>query len=482
MKPMKKMIFTLAFMAALILFACPVALAHSNNALPQDIQAYFAADRFAGATILDRADLTGHGSDDCWFVLIREKNGENVLYCFRQNNGEWQERFHTSDAVPQTKHGVQINVDENGVEWPTEQTYSNPHLYIGQENDEGEYWEFTITFELQKGKWLLHRIWSYIGYESMLIRDGSISYYRELESVQIAGTVQGTIQRDLRYVSLSAIPKTLADARRKLTVAPELPESTELTVYPVTFAGKKKYDVYSAPDKNAIRGGNGKARVSTNSWIQVFGTENGWVLIQYSIDASHYRFGYITEKSLPGKAAVPALGFNRTEAWIKRLLFVTDDPLYSQSILFTLPEGSRVIWLATMGDWAYIESTGKELARGFVPVTELYTNMKFDLGSILIDATSVWEGTLTVDLSSGSVQAHIRPAAGGELEGKPIGGYDFSDPDTHTVFTSIAEADQEGYINASFMIPQGTSAIQIQTLPGYGATETWQGQTVIVEW
>ncbi len=376
---MKKLILSLILTAALLLLICPASLAYSDHELPQEIRDYFSADRFAGATVLDRADLTGYGPDDCWFVLIRTKSGENVLYQFRQKNGAWTEQFHTGDAVPQTKHGVRIDLaGSGGEEGFAGFTFSKPHLYIGQENDEGEYWELTVIFELQNSRWMLHRIWSYTGYDNMLIKDDRIVYYTDIESATVAGTAMGTLQRDLRYASLPAVPKTLSEARAKLTAAPELPESSQLTVWPVSFTGKQKYDVYSAPDKNALRGGNSKAKVSTNGWIQVFGTEGGWVLIQYSIDAQHYRFGYISDRSLPKNADVPELGFIRTDAFAASDLSVTDDPLYSRTELFTVAEGSHVYLLATLGDWAYIERIGDQPARGFVPAAALRVNADED--------------------------------------------------------------------------------------------------------
>ncbi len=142
------------------------------------------------------------------------------------------------------------------------------------------------------------------------------------------------------------------------------PDHSELTATEIRFAGGKQYAVYSAPDRNSIRGGNGKAKVSTNGRIQVFGKENGWILIQYAIDREHYRFGYITAAALPKNAEVKDLQFNQIRAAIDHPVSVTDDPLFSQSLLTTLVEGETVTWLATMGEWAYIEGDG---FRGFVP-------------------------------------------------------------------------------------------------------------------
>jgi len=365
-----KRIPILFLLTAMFLCVSLGASAASDRALPSEIASYFVVPYFSGSEILDHAELSGHGSDDCWFVAVRKEDGENFLYCFKRENGSWEEQFHTNRVVPQTKNNVIVQIEKNGQDWPSGR-FDEPRLTIARENSTGEYWEFVAVFELHNSEWLIHHIYSYIGYDPMLIRDGSISYYRDIEGSEIAGTATGVFQRDLLHTSFSAIPKTLAEARAKLTYAPRLPASSELQTYPVTFTESEKYDVYSAPDVMSRRGANGKARVSTNSWIQVFGTEGDWVLIQYSIDASHYRFGYISTDSLPKKAKVPALSFEPVEAWTVGNVILTDDPLYSNSPLLSLPEGAHVSWLASLGEWAYVEVNETKTTRGFIPLDSI---------------------------------------------------------------------------------------------------------------
>lgn len=96
------------------------------------------------------------------------------------------------------------------------------------------------------------------------------------------------------------------------TIAPSIPPG-ELTAQNIRFRSDQKYDVYSGPGKDYLRASNGKATVSTNDWIQVFGREDGWILIQYAIDKDHMRFGWISEKALPEFAAVKKLVFSRKE-------------------------------------------------------------------------------------------------------------------------------------------------------------------------
>ncbi len=56
-----------------------------------------------------------------------------------------------------------------------------------------------------------------------------------------------------------------------------------------------------------------------------------------------------------------------SSASIVRSTALTDDPLNSQNALLSLPQGSKVMALAVMGDWAYVETTEGEWAREFVP-------------------------------------------------------------------------------------------------------------------
>ena len=361
--PMKRILALL--MAALLLGVVCGTVTRAENLIPAEIQ-----NRLAKEEIRDAAHLSGHGINDRWFVLVRTAKGRNVLHCFKYRNDRgWVPDFHTESAVPQGPQRVTIFLTDEMQDWRTDRRVAGPLLVIEQLNAEEEYPELFTAYQLSaSGQWNLRSLWSYTGYDSMDLYDGRIVYYQSLESSRAAGTVYGVYQRDLRFVNLSAIPKTLAAAQKKMTTAPELPYSEELQAQVIQFTGGKKYEVRTAPDKTSIRGGNGKAAVSTNGWIQVFGREGGWILIQYSIDAGRYRFGYISADALPKTAEVPELRFSATPARTVRSVFVTDDPLFSQGAFNSLTEGWPVTWLATLGDWAYIEAAG---FRGFVPVSAL---------------------------------------------------------------------------------------------------------------
>ncbi len=367
---MKKHLLIL-LVSVIVLLIAFAAAALADEPLPADIQNYFAKDSFSGAELKSWAHWAGAGANNQWFVLIRTAKGTNTLYVFTPRDGEWKHSFHTSAAIPQGKNTVEIETTDSMDTWSNDKHYNGPLLIIVQYDQFDENIVLFIAYQRNSsGQWNLVHIWSHIGYDNMDIGKDRITYYKELGSGQVAGTVKGTIQRDLRYVSLSAIPKTLKKARATLTSAPDLPAGSELHAQEIEFTGGKKYSVYSAPSKSSIRGANNKAAVSTNGWIQVFGRENGWILIQYSIDADHYRFGYIDAGSLPKKANVPDLNFVRTPVLTAVAVNVTDDPLYSQNTLTYIPAGSQVTWLATIGSWAYIDGGNW---RGFVPVSAIQT-------------------------------------------------------------------------------------------------------------
>lgn len=63
---------------------------------------------------------------------------------------------------------------------------------------------------------------------------------------------------------------------------PSIPAGT-LSASLVSFTSNQTYPVYSAPDSKSVRGAKDRARVSTNGWIQVFGSESDWILVQYDI-------------------------------------------------------------------------------------------------------------------------------------------------------------------------------------------------------
>ncbi len=124
--------------------------------------------------------------------------------------------------------------------------------------------------------------------------------------------------------------------------------------------------VYTGPGTHYARAGEGNAAVSTNGWIQVFGQEDGWLMIQYNIAPLRNRFGWIDGKYLPRGVSVPALQFANEPAVVSG--WGTEDPLrISVEIYFPENQDGRI--LATLGErWQYVAfSHNGQPVRAFMP-------------------------------------------------------------------------------------------------------------------
>ena len=183
--------------------------------------------------------------------------------------------------------------------------------------------------------------------------------------------VYGTYDNRFTSFNIYTFPKTIEEARAKLTNPPVTPTDF-YAPQTVTLRTNEKYDVFAAPGRDSYRAANGKAVMSTNDWVQIFGEEDGWLLVQYDISSDRMRFGYIDASALPKNADVPELHwFTLPEQTINANTFVTDDPLNSCVAICQLSAGDKVRVLASFDNWYYIEITNEygQLLRGFVPMS-----------------------------------------------------------------------------------------------------------------
>ncbi|MBQ2928587.1 MAG: hypothetical protein IJD99_00045 [Clostridia bacterium] len=206
-----------------------------------------------------------------------------------------------------------------------------------------------------------------IGYSDPVEHEDYIEFGRDMEYVY------GTYDNRFAAFNIYDFPKTLEEAREKLTNPPVTPSDFYSPVS-VDLRPKEKYDVFAAPGRDSYRAANGKAVMSTNDWVQIFGEEDGWVLVQYDISRDQMRFGYVDASVLPRDTEVPQLRwYDLPTQTIKTNTYVTDDPLASRSILCWLNAGDTVQVLSDFGSWYYVEvtpGTGKTL-RGFIPQTAI---------------------------------------------------------------------------------------------------------------
>ncbi len=183
----------------------------------------------------------------------------------------------------------------------------------------------------------------------------------------------GTYDNRFAAFNIYAFPKTYEEASEALTNPPVTP-SDFYTPLSFTLRPREKYDVFAAPGRDSYRAANGKAVMSTNDWVQIFGEEDGWVLVQYDISRDQMRFGYVDASVLPKDTEVQTLHwYDLPEQTVKVNISVTDDPLVSRNIIAYLNAGDTVKVLSEFGSWYYIEMTNAqgELLRGFIPQTAI---------------------------------------------------------------------------------------------------------------
>ena len=124
------------------------------------------------------------------------------------------------------------------------------------------------------------------------------------------------------------------------------------------FERRKSLKVYSAPSKDAYR--ESSAQVTTDDTVRVYGAEGEWLLVEYDMNSGkRSRFGYISNGTVADGVTVPTLQWMNVDAVMAKNAAATDDPLNAKTERCKLKEGTPVKLLATLGDWAYIETEYK---------------------------------------------------------------------------------------------------------------------------
>lgn len=418
---MKKWTTTLLLSLLLLAVCLPLAQADGYSSAPPKEVVDHIQKNYAAYTLEDYVLIDGTPKGDYGFALVK-KDASRVLLGYHLENGKMTYWLKNAGAVPQgapsarfMRHweGKLISDGNTGKAYTDNLGFTISRLEPAAE----EYVMQRISYHWENGGFKLQ---TYMDREvywcEAYVQENRVSFF-DLGYGKDLGHVYGVIQRELRYVSFQALPKTYEAARKSLTLAPEIPAG-ELSADKIKFTGGQKFPVYSGPGTQYLRAANGKALVSTNDWIQVFGEENGWILIQYDLDSKHMRMGYIEAKALPKNAKVNSLALYNQGYELISPVTLTDDPLFSQSALASLPQGQQVRRLSGMGSWAYVETmVGNTPVRGFVPQSSLYMPPPAPTSTPPIPAGSLYngsfgfaeyQGTVTISLSADQTRYDIR--------------------------------------------------------------------------
>ena len=165
------------------------------------------------------------------------------------------------------------------------------------------------------------------------------------------------------------------------------------------FPKGKTYEVYRGPGQNYGRSANGKASVSTNDTIMVYGVRGGWMLISYSISGGHTRYGWISTAGLPASMFeyCPELifpGDDGTEyvyATVRQNARMVDMLESDQDFIYPLQPGDSVHCLAEMNGWVLVETFDyDEPYWGFVRWDDLDTRHGYAFTMKTIEPSSAW--------------------------------------------------------------------------------------------
>jgi hypothetical protein len=300
---------------------------------------------------------------------------------FKQFNGStFYRRMVKNEVLLPDATNLLVTLRDKEIDQWTEDEFTGPVLDIDQLDNRGET-IFRLVFQLNNGGvWNLIRVWdTNKQYISAEFDDTHVYEFYDYKSRNVKSSYKLKFSRNLDQVSLSNLfVNGSRYVQPEVTKAPSAYSQTPIYIpysqefipdNSVYFDANKRYAVYSGPSETSLRGANGRAVVSTNDWIQVFGREGDWVLVNYGIGKDHYRFGYIKAASLPKGYNARTLTWMDQPAVITASTIVTDDPLYSQSELTKIEAGTNVLWLGTLDNsWAYIEYDN---FRGFVTLSAL---------------------------------------------------------------------------------------------------------------
>lgn len=160
---------------------------------------------------------------------------------------------------------------------------------------------------------------------------------------------------------------TLSPYEAALSQAPSLAALGD-----ASFEKARTLKVYSAPKEDAYR--DGKAQVTTDESVAIYGVTGEWVLVSYTIgNGSKGRIGYIENTTLNAPDEVARLNLASIEMTLSKDADATDDPLNGKATIAKLKKGDKVTLLAFMGsDWAYIQTTHEDKpCRLFIPQAAL---------------------------------------------------------------------------------------------------------------
>lgn len=349
---------------------------HADNMqLPNDVLQVFSGEEWNEYHVA-RWMFMSHDTHPTVLVVM-QKGDHNTLCLVVKDGSSWQMRYHNTKILRSgSVHPDDLVLGGDDASFwicydtPAEFIMSNwaeAYNFLLDENNTWELSEYTcydailgVQYSLRSSGDLFNvRIDSESGWVDSYITYIPSLAFEEINSVELNAFVDTAIQK---RNSPPEIPNTgLVDA---------LPEPTL-----IDFPKGQTLDVYSGPGMQYSYWKAGTNTASTDGWIQVFGQDNGWLLIQYPVEDGENKFGYVSTSILPPNAEIPTLRFSSRLGVVTKASHLTFTPLrYQYEEEPFLSSGTHITYLASLGaKWAYIETEAPDGApcRGFLRTEDL---------------------------------------------------------------------------------------------------------------
>ena len=188
---------------------------------PREVREHVAS-RWPDYEFEDYCEVRGTPKGDYGFALVHRKS-ERILVGYHKVDGEMKYWLKNAGAVPQGKEEAWFDVGTAGwideTDWVGNSTGRQVYddglcFYVTQLDASGESYEKEVVYRWENGMFRLSR---YYKSESSSIRvsDDKLDFI-DWSNCVYCGAVQGTVQRDIRYVSFNTLPMWIDDAKEKL--------------------------------------------------------------------------------------------------------------------------------------------------------------------------------------------------------------------------------------------------------------------------
>ena len=340
----------------LLLVICGIASAEEDE-LPAEIKQYFDNE----TSIVEIEDFSY--SEQFLFAITKNSNKERVLYGFQQNEGQWDFIIKTKSVFPDTNLQAYVSTDEEyqdfyGIHHVPFMTllFSDPHK---------DHQSILIFFVYDGIAFTLNEVNDYNNSAYVRYKQNTVMIYDDDSCFSQKADIKysmPTSLSDFDYEYFIAYINKWNKEYYTLTNQVNFDENFPLLYY---HPNDQIFTVCSAPTSAAYVEANGKAKVSTNDWILVYGKENGYYLIQYSINETAMRYGYIPSSTLT-YLNMGEFNWANQDATLKKKTNLINDPCGSKTKIRSLPKGTKIKILGMLNEWAYIECQTPYIVRGFV--------------------------------------------------------------------------------------------------------------------